>query len=562
MPAEGVDRVLEAGENMAEIRFDEETVAAVIGDSLLEHAARTRGAYKQVATSCDGMGTCGECVVSVVAGAGALNEATEEESALTGLEDEVHGGVYRLACQACVIDDEQDIEVATFQRSLKILTDTTSQEEVPLAPRVRREGDLIVVGDTTIEKSGGGLYGLAVDAGTTSVVAQLVDLTTGETRHVVAFENPQRFGGSNVINRIKYDREHQGLLQRVLVAHLNSALDEMPCRGDEIYEVVVAGNPTMRDLLFGLDVQPLGLSPFLSVTETDCRAGRRGSTALDCRAGGLDLAVNPAARVYGLPLVSCHVGADAAAGLLVSNMWASEEPVLFMDIGTNTEILLGNRHRILAASSPAGPAFEGAGVSFGMPGMAGAIDSVRFDQGTLRWSTIGDATPRGICGSGLVDLLGELVRTGRINATGRFVDDIHALPVAPEHGITFSDRDIAEIAQAKGSNFAAQMILMKLFGIGPEDIGTLYLAGGFAEYLDVAQASRIGLIAPIPEERIVRLGNASLQGARALLCNEALRGQLEEFTPHIEHVRLELDPDFFNLFVGGMGFQVEPPAKT
>lgn len=547
---------------MAEIRFDEEAVSAVLGDSLLEHAAQTRGAYKQVATSCDGIGTCGECVVSVVAGAGALNEATTEESALAGLEDEVHGGVYRLACQACVIDDAQDIEVATFQRSLKILTHTATEEDQRLAPRVRREGDLVIVGETTIEKHGGGLFGVAVDAGTTSVVAQLVDLMTGKTRHTVAFENPQRFGGSNVINRIAYDREHRGLLQRVLVAHLNAALDEMPCRGDEIYEVVVAGNPTMRDLLFGLEVQPLGLSPFLSVTETDHRAGQLESTALDCAARKLNLSVNPAARVYGLPLVACHVGADAAAGVVVSKMRTSEEPVLFMDIGTNTEILLGDRHRILAASSPAGPAFEGAGVSYGMPGMAGAIDSVRFDQESLRWSTIGDANPRGICGSGLVDLLGELVRTGKINGTGRFVDGSRVLPVAPEHGITFSDRDIAEIAQAKGSNFAAQMILMKLFGIGPDDIGTLYLAGGFAEYLDVAQASRIGMIAPVPEDRVVKLGNASLQGARALLCDEALRRELEDFTPQIEHVRLELDPDFFNLYVGGMGFQVEPPAKT
>ena len=547
---------------MAEIRFDEETVPAVVGDSLLDHAQRTRGAYKQVATSCDGMGTCGECVVSVEAGAGALNEATDEEAAIAGLEDEVHGGFYRLACQACVIDDTQDIEVATFQRSLKILTDTAHQEELILKPRVRREGELVVIGETTIEKGGGGLYGLAVDAGTTSVVAQLVDLTTGKTRHTVAFENPQRFGGSNVVNRIAYDREHRGLLQRVFMAHLNSALDEMPCRGDEIYEVVVAGNPTMRDLFFDLDVQPLGLSPFLSVTETECLTGQRDSTALDCPAKRLGLAINPAARVYGLPLVACHVGADAAAGIVVSNMWASEEPVLFLDIGTNTEILLGNRHRILAASSPAGPAFEGAGVSFGMPGMTGAIDSVRSDHGALRWTTIGDAAPRGICGSGLVDLLGELVRTGKINGTGRFVDGSHELPVAAEHGITFSDRDIAEIAQAKGSNYAAQMILLKLFGIGPKDIGTLYLAGGFAEYLDVEQASRIGMIAPVPEDRVVKLGNASLQGARALLCDESIRGRLEEFTPRIEHVRLELDPDFFNLYVGGMGFQVELPANT
>lgn len=547
---------------MAEIRFDNETVPVVLGNSLLEHAERTRAAYKQVATSCDGMGTCGECVVSVVAGAESLNPPTLEEDAIAGLEDEVHGGLYRLSCQAKVIDDTRDIEVATFQRSLKILTATASLEELPLAPRVRREGDRVVIGETTIETTGGGLYGLAVDAGTTSVVAELVDLACGETRHTVAFENPQRFGGSNVVNRIAYDRDHRGLLQRVLVAHMNAALEEMPCRSEEIYEVVVAGNPTMRDLLFGLDVQPLGLSPFLSVTETDHQSGERDSTALDCQADRLGLAVNPAARVYGLPLVACHVGADAAAGLVVSQMWKSDEPVLFMDIGTNTEILLGNRHRILAASSPAGPAFEGAGVSFGMPGMTGAIDSVHFDQETLRWSTIGDANPRGICGSGLVDLLGELARTGRISGTGRFVDGTHELAVAPEHGIAFSERDIAEIAQAKGSNFAAQMILMKLFGIGPGDIGKLYLAGGFAEYLDVAQASRIGLIAPVDEERIVKLGNVSLQGARILLCNEALRTELEEYTPHIEHVRLELDPDFFDLFVGGMGFQVDPPEQT
>jgi uncharacterized 2Fe-2S/4Fe-4S cluster protein (DUF4445 family) len=541
---------------MAKVRFDDETVPAVLGESLLEHAGRTDTASRQVATSCDGMGTCGECVVSVGAGAAALNPPTPEEEAIAGLEDEVHGGAFRLACQACVIDDAQDIEVATFQRSLKILTDTASRQELTLAPRVRREGDLVLVGDTTIEASAGGLFGVAVDAGTTSVVAQLVDLSTGETRHTVAFENPQRFGGSNVINRIAYDREHRGLLQRVLVAHLNSALDEMPCRNDEIYEVVVAGNPTMRDLLFGLDVQPLGHSPFLSVTETDQRGGQRETTALDFRASRLNLAVNAAARVYGLPLVACHVGADAAAGIVVSKMRTSDEPVLFIDIGTNTEILLGNRDRILAASSPAGPAFEGAGVSYGMPGMTGAIDSVRLSQGKITWSTIGDAPPRGICGSGLVDLLGELVRTRKINGTGRFVDGTRELPVAPEHGIIFSDRDIAEIAQAKGSNFAAQMILMKLYGIGPEDIGTLFLAGGFAEYLDVSQASRIGMIAPVPEERVVKLGNASLEGARALLCDEGLRRDLEKFTPQIEHVRLELDPDFFNLYVGGMGFHV------
>jgi uncharacterized 2Fe-2S/4Fe-4S cluster protein (DUF4445 family) len=541
---------------MADVRFQDERVPAVIGESLLEHAARTSEAFTEISATCEGQGSCGECVVAVVRGADALSEATEVEAAVSGLADDRYGGAYRLACQARVVDDSSDIEVVTFRRSLKILTGRSGRHDGTLAPRVRRQGDRVLVGDTEAGPAAGELLGVALDLGTTSVVAELVDLASGETRHTAAFENPQRFGGSNVINRIVYDREHRGLLRRVLVAHLRSTLERLPCRSQDIYELVVAGNPTMRDLFFGLDVSPLGVRPFLSVTETEYRDGVRSSTALDLPAVDLELDLNPAARVYGLPLIACHVGADAAAGMLVTRMWESPEPVLFMDIGTNTEVLLGNRDRILAASSPAGPAFEGAGVSFGMPGMEGAIESVSLDDGSLNWRTIGDLPPRGICGSGLVALLGELVRTGRITDFGRLADGSGSMMVAPDQGISLSDKDIAEIAQAKGSNFAAQMILLKHFGIGVEDIATLYLAGGFAEYLDVAQAQRIGMIAWVPEDRVVKLGNASLEGARALLCCTSSRRELEELAPGVEHVRLEQDPDFFDLFVEGMKFPV------
>jgi uncharacterized 2Fe-2S/4Fe-4S cluster protein (DUF4445 family) len=373
----------------------------------------------------------------------------------------------------------------------------------------------------------------------------------------VAFENPQRFGGSNVINRIAYDRQHRDLLRRVLTSHLSSILDQLPCRRAEIYEIVAAGNPTMRDLFFGLDVAPLGVTPFLSVTETEFSQGLRASTALDVAAADLGLDLNPAARIYGLPLVACHVGADAAAGMLLTRIFEEPDPVLFMDIGTNTEVLLGNRDRILAASSPAGPAFEGAGVSFGMAGMEGAIESIRIEDGSVHWHTIGGLPPRGICGSGLVDLLGELVRTRRITDFGRLADGSGVMTVAEDQGITLSDRDISEIAQAKGSNFAAQMILLDRFGIEVDDIASFYLAGGFAEYLDVSQAQRIGMIAPVSQDRVVKLGNASLAGARALLCCESLRAQLEEIAPRVEHVRLEQDPAFFDLFVEGMRFRVD-----
>jgi uncharacterized 2Fe-2S/4Fe-4S cluster protein (DUF4445 family) len=541
---------------MAEVRFLDQAVPAVVGESLLEHARRTDGAFREIAATCDGQGTCGECIVCVVAGAEALGEPTPEEAAVSDLVDDRRGGSYRLACRATVVDGSRDIEVVTFRRDLKILTRASGRHHTTLNPRVRRRGGRVQVGASEVETSGGGLFGVALDVGTTTVVAELVDLETGETRATASFENPQRFGGSNVINRITYDRSHRGLLQRVLIGHLNRTLGELPCGHDEIFEVVVAGNPTMRDLMFGLDVQPLGVSPFLSITETEHAAGTRKSTALDLFASDLGLEVHPQARVYGLPLVACHVGADAAAGMLVSGMWSSSEPVLFMDIGTNTEVLLGNRDRVLAASSPAGPAFEGAGVAFGMPGMEGAIESVRLEDGSTHWRTIGDLPPRGICGSGLVDLLGELVRTERINSSGRLRDGTGSMMVAPEHNITFSDRDIAEIAQAKGSNSAAQTILMKLFGIEADGVGALYLAGGFAEYLDVEQAQRIGMVAPVPIERVVKLGNASLEGARALLCNQGLRGELQRRVTRVEHVRLELDPDFFDLFVEGMRFQV------
>jgi len=541
---------------MSEVRFTDEAVPAVVGESLLEHARRSAGASREISATCDGKGICGECVVCVVAGDDALGEPTVEEAAVSGLVDDRHGGTYRLACRATVVDRSCDIDVVTFRRDLKILTRGSGRHQTALNPRVRRHAGEVLIGATRVEVSGGGLFGVALDLGTTTVVAELVDLETGEARATTSFENPQRFGGSNVINRITYDGGHRGLLQRVLVGHLNRAFAELPCGRDEILELVVAGNPTMRDLFFGLDVQPLGVSPFLSITETEHLSGTRESTALDVPASDLGVDVHPQARVYGLPLVACHVGADAAAGMLVSGMWSSTEPVLFMDIGTNTEVLLGNGDRMLAASSPAGPAFEGAGVTFGMPGMEGAIESVRLEDGAIQWRTIGNVPPLGICGSGLVDLLGELVRTGKINSSGRLRDGAGSMVVAPENGITFSDRDIAEIAQAKGSNSAAQMILMKLFGIGADRVERLYLAGGFAEYLDVEQAQRIGMIAPVPADRVIKLGNASLEGARSLLCNQALRAELEQRVRHVEHVRLELDPDFLDLFVEGMRFQV------
>ena len=191
---------------MADVRFMDERVPAVAGESLFEHARRTTDAFKEIAATCDGQGVCGECVVLVTAGSEALNPPTEHETAVSGAEDELHDGTYRLACQALVVDPSEDIEVATFRRSLRILTHTAGADNVRLAPRVRQDGSTVRIGDIVISDLAGDPLGLALDVGTTSVVAELVNLSSGAAVATTSFENPQRFGGSNVINRIESNR--------------------------------------------------------------------------------------------------------------------------------------------------------------------------------------------------------------------------------------------------------------------------------------------------------------------------------------------------------------------
>jgi uncharacterized 2Fe-2S/4Fe-4S cluster protein (DUF4445 family) len=226
-----------------------------------------------------------------------------------------------------------------------------------------------------------------------------------------------------------------------------------------------------------------------------------------------------------------------------------------MDIGTNTEVILGNRHRLIAASCPAGPAFEGGGVTYGMPALDGAIERVQLDEhGVPQISIISDAAPVGICGSGLVDLLSELRRTARLNEQGRFTDDSHSFIMDSSSGISLNEFDINELAQAKGANAAGLRVLADVYGIPLSRIDRLYLAGGFSRHLDVDAACRIGLVPDLPRERIIKVGNASLQGAAMALLSHKRRMDLEELVKRVEHVRLETHPHFFDFFVDGCQF--------
>ena len=520
----------------------------------------------EVPTSCQRNGRCHECVVEVTGGDEALSARSEAEGFLRA--------PYRLACQAVIERDDIDVAFAPLRRRPRILTHALAEAAgAPAAfdPVVTRRGADVLYDGAVVDRYRGRMLGLAVDLGTTTVVMDFVDLETGESVHGAAFENPQAFGGSDVMHRISYDRDDPAQeLQKAAASAINRAIVDGCARlglsRQAIYEIVVAANPTMRDILFKLDVQGIGQKPYKSSVEHAFLAGERPDTALSARAVRLGLRANRNARVYGLPLIASHVGGDAAAALVALEAgFAGAETVMLVDMGTNTEVVLKHRGRLLAASCPAGPAFEGGLVRYGMPAADGAIEAVRLGpDGAFAWETIGGKPPVGLCGSGLIDLLAELRRSGTLTAKGVFAADRKqmATTVVPTHGITFSKEDASNLGQAKAANYCGQVIVMRALGVDPAGIERLYLAGGFANYVNVRNAVSIGLLAPVPEARVIKAGNAAAQGARAILLSATRRRALEREVQAIEHIELETTPDFFDLFVDGCQFKPMPTHLT
>ena len=504
----------------------------------------------RVPTSCGRGGTCHECIVEVRRGLDALSPPTESEGFLRDS--------YRLACQASVIDGDADVEFAVLRRQPRILT-TSVRREVELDPIAVRRGDDVCFGDERIDRYRGAIYGLAIDVGTTTVVLNLVDMEAGRVAYTASFENPQRFGGSDIMHRISYDGgPFSGELRQVMLSSINFEIGDMARRlgfhRRMIYDVVVVGNATMRDILFGIDVQSIGERPYKSLVELEMEGGRRDGTTLDVTAKDLGLRVFPTANVYGGPLIGCHVGADMAADLLAVGMDQEDDVVMLVDVGTNTEVVVGNRHRMLAASCPAGPAFEGGEITYGMPGYDGAVESVEIANGVVRCETIGGAEAQGICGSGLVDLLAELRRTGRMNELGVLDGGDDGFTFEPRRGMSLSRSDISALAQAKSANYSGQYIVLRRHGVSLNGVARLYLAGGFANYVNVGNAVSIGFIANVAPEKIVKVGNASLEGATIMLVSREMRRKAEEMARRVEHVELETTSDFFDIFVEGCMF--------
>ena len=594
----------------------------------------------RVPTSCNRNGECHECIVEIRRGMHALEPLADTEGFLRDN--------YRLACQATVVDIEADIEFNVLRRQPRILTESITRNDIELDPLTVREGNNIIFkGDTNrpfrkakgarkseaifagdarggaanagpliIDRYRGRILGIAADIGTTTVAMNLVDLETGDILYTASFENPQRFGGSDVMNRISYETgTYRGELKAVLVSSINYEIGEMvralKIRRRHIVEFVAVGNTTMRDILFGIDVEPIGQKPYKSHIEDDFRAGDRDTTALNAKAHELGIRINPNANIYSGPLIASHIGSDVAADLLTIGIDQQDDPVMLIDIGTNTEIIAGNKNSLHAASCPAGPAFEGGNVTYAMPGYDGAVERVKIPDaddrvspargGNVRrtkgatplspsergasersdasgvcptdesplprrerarvrvntplLSTINNNPPIGICGSGLIDLLAELRRHDIMNELGNFNDGSDEFTFHHENQLTLSRADISALAQAKAANYCGQNIVLETTETTPTDYTRLYLAGGFANYINIQNAINIGFIPDIPPDRITKIGNASLQGATIMLTNATKRATIEDLATRITHIELETNPNFFDHFVEGCQFK-------
>ena len=509
----------------------------------------------RIPTSCGRVGDCHECIVEVSEGLENLSECSEHETFLTE--------PYRLACQSKIISLDSDISFTPRKRDRKILTNFTGSNKYDIDHNYQYKNNSLVLlndGKEKIISKSKNFYGLAVDIGTTTVAINLVNLDDGKIIITSSFENPQVFGGSDVMNRISYDSsKFKGELCKSIISSINFEIGEyvkkIKIRRNEIVEAVIVGNATMRDLFFDLDVESIGVRPYKSIIELDYLDNKVDSTEMSKYAKEINLRINPNAIVYSPPLIASHIGSDVSAGLISTDFFENNNLKMLIDIGTNTEVVLGTPNRMLAASCPAGPAFEGGEITFGMPGYTGAVEKVDIYKDKFRYKTIGDVEATGICGSGLIDFLSVLVENKLMNPLGKFTSEEDKMFLDNEHNINLSRKDVSSLAQAKAANVCGQALVIKDFGKNILDIENVYLAGGFANYIDIQNAINIGFILDFPLEKIKKIGNSALEGATKLLLSNKLRKNLVKYVKNIDHLELETKSDFFDYFVEGCQFK-------
>jgi uncharacterized 2Fe-2S/4Fe-4S cluster protein (DUF4445 family) len=593
-----------------------------------------------VVATCGARGKCRGCRVKVLKGS--VPPPTIMDEVQLGPE-EVHEG-FRLACQTCVIADTElmlappqtegghqilgggedvsqsvgikmgsgvekkfvtsDIPVDEHIQSSdieEILIATGSSESGPLSPDLFRKlptilrekkgavtvttfnGNILDIeaGDTTEHK-----YGMAFDIGTTSIVGGLLDLESGEQLASVSDINPQAVYGGDLMSRLAFAQFDLGNLRKLraravqcITDQIKEACEKADVAPEHIYKVVVVGNTAMHHIFLGIDPTYVGLAPYSPSI-------RR---AVEMPARDLLLKIIPNATICMLPIVAGFVGADAMGAILATRIFDSEEVRALVDIGTNGEVIMGHKGKLMACSAPAGPALEGAQIKHGMRGAIGAIEKVHMDTDAY-CETIGNAPATGICGSGLVDACASLLESGVLLPSGRFRSkDDETLPPAlaarlsgtggaiefalvyaddsgKDHDITLTQQDIRQLQLAKGAIYSGILMLQRIMEVSDDDLAELQLAGGFGNYINTKSAVAIHLLTPMPLEKITYVGNAALMGAQMALVSETERKRADVLANEIEHVALATRMEFQEIFIEAMGFPDtkvnEPAVKT
>jgi uncharacterized 2Fe-2S/4Fe-4S cluster protein (DUF4445 family) len=573
-------------------------------------------------STCGGHGTCKKCKIRILDGD---VPASPLDVRAFGA-DELRAG-WRLACRA-LADTDVQVEVpplvtrpkaatvgvgrqvilrpASQKRYLELTEPSLADQQTDLERILAQLDDLelrvdlavlrglgqklraadfkvtaVIVDDVLIDVQPGDtterLLGLAFDLGTTTVVATLLDLATGTPLAVASMLNKQQPFGADVITRISATMLDPALLAtlgRLAQETLAELADEVCARAGadpaDVTEIAVAGNATMTHIVLGIDPEPLGVAPFIMATRE----------LPEVLAADLHVPAHPRARAFVFPAFGAYVGGDITAGLLASGMNRDARTRLFIDIGTNCEIVLGNRDWLLATAAPAGPAFEGAAIRCGMRAADGAIEAVAITPDGLGLTVIGDTEPAGLCGSGLVDAVASLVKAGLLDHSGRLVTDEAAAAVAPalaprltmfgqervfvlhwrgepgdvSDAIYLSQRDVRELQFAKAAIATGWQVLLDEAGLAAHDIQQVLLAGSFGSYLSPASAIALGLVPRLPVLRVVSAGNVAGEGAKMSLLSVRERAAALALLAEVRYVELSDRDGFNDAFVDQLQF--------
>ncbi|MEN2986150.1 MAG: ASKHA domain-containing protein [Thermodesulfovibrionaceae bacterium] len=438
-----------------------------------------------------------------------------------------------------------------------------SREFIELLPEVLRENNwsltVVVTQKEVIDYliSGNKLYGVAVDIGTTTVVVALVDLEKNELIEFASCYNSQILYGDDVITRIIYATEApRGLeiLRRCIVDDINALVNTLTVRNKEgrVFVICIAGNTTMTHLFWGINPNYIRQEPYVPVL----------NHYPYWKAKDAELILDSQIPIYTIPSVAGFIGGDIVAGLLACQMHNEEDICLFIDIGTNGEIVVGNKDWLIAASTSAGPCFEGSGISCGMRATQGAIEAMKYNKAsdTVELKVIGESKPIGICGSGVIDIVSELFENGIVDQKGkfipnsskriRFINEEFAFFISDNCYITQSDID--NIVRSKAAIYAGVSTLLREVGLNEKDISKIYIAGGFGEFLDIQKAVKIGMLPNLPKDRYIFVGNASLTGAILCLMSSNLLKIAEELADKITYFDLSSSKRFTDEYLSAL----------